>query len=363
MTISPDQLLFLGSTNMPEADALTVGGAVNGNTFIVFSDISPGATLDAVSDNAGDTAVKISFAGRDSTGVIRTVVGGTLNGTTPVVGLGSAINLERLLYAVITGGSIGPLSDPGGSSPAGKIALYGHTPVISAHTAQAGSVAASGVTPPLFKMQAGDGSAVSIGQIVRITSGTGVNQLVRILATSGYGTDFVAVTPWSGGSGIIPDGTSVYSVYNGMLFQLGRNSVTRLFATSASDVVGGSTRTYYEKVFAVNINTTPTTLVGAQVEIVSESPSLPSGQTMDIALTTALNDTGTVANRQTVPPSGITSFTVQPALVNVPSPGNLPGGAFPNAAGAQGIWIRLTMLPGSGSFEGQVLLRLEGNTT
>lgn len=357
MTVNPGEIAFFGSANMPEADGLTIGGAFDSTKGIVFTNIGPSNTLDAVSDNAADTAVKLSFAGRDSAGVLRTIVGSTLNGTTPVVGLGSAVVLERLLYAVLTGGAIGPLTDPGGSAAVGKVALYGHTPVISAHTARAGSANASGVTPSLFALQTGDGASVAVGQIIRITSGTGANQLVRILATTGYGTDVVACQVW----GVVPDTTSVYSIYTGMLFQIGRLGVTTLFATSGSDVVGGSTRTYYEKIFVTNFNTS-TALTGAQVEVASESPALPVGQTLDLALTTALNDTVASANRQTAPPSGVGSFVVQPAFVNVPGPGNLPNGTPPNAAGSQGIWLRLTMLPGSGSYEGSPLLRVMGNT-
>lgn len=116
MSVNPSEIAFFGSTSMPEADGLTIGGAFDSTKGIVFSNIGPSNTLDAVSDNAADTAVKLSFSGRDSAGVVRTIVGSTLNGTVPVVGLGSAVVLERLLYAILTGGAIGPLADPGGTA-------------------------------------------------------------------------------------------------------------------------------------------------------------------------------------------------------------------------------------------------------
>jgi hypothetical protein len=359
MSVRPNDIMFYGSASMPEADGVTVGGAPDATKFVTFSDIGAGATLDAVSESGSDTAVKLSVAARDSTGIIHTITGVTLNGTTPVVGLGSAVVLERLLYGVLTGGAIGPLVDPGGAAPVGRIALYAHTPVISGHTAQAGSADPTSTMPAMFHLQAGDGAGVSIGQIIRITSGAGANQLYRIVATTGYGTDVIATTS---NALTTPDATSVYSVYNGVMFPPPRLAFTRLFATSAADIPGGSTRVFYEKVFVVNISAI-NSLVGVQVEIASETPSLPTGQTLDIAMTNALNDTGSVANRQTAPASGITAFTVQPGFVNVPSPGNLPAGGPPNLAGTQGVWLRLTMPAGSGSFEGQGLLRALGNTT
>ena len=229
-------------------------------------------------------------------------------------------------------------------------------------TAQAGSANASGMTPALFKLQAGDGGAVSIGQVIWTKSGTGANQLRQIIATAGYGTDVVAVSrDWSP----VPDGTTAYKILQGMLFEISPNkitSITRAFATSAADAAGGSARTYYEKVFVVN-NNTATALTGAQIEIASESPTLPSGALLDIALCTGLNDVNTSTNRQAAPASGAGPFVTQPAFVNVPGAGNLPPGAAPNTSGAQGLWLRLTLPAGTAAYKGSADLRTQGTTT
>lgn len=261
--------------------------------------------------------------------------------------------------------------------PVGDVAALAHTATISAHTCQTGSANHSGTTPPLMKLQAGDGAAVSAGQIIRTTGGTGPNQIRMIIATSGYGTDVVAVNrDWN--SGATPDNTTTYNVNQGMLFETGFassganygdpnpvTSVVRAFSTSAADVPTGASRYFYEKVFVVN-NNTATALTGAQVEIASETPSLPSGALLDIGLTTALNDTNTCNPRQQASaflPTGLSSFTTQPAFINVPSPGNLPSGAAPNFAGAQGVWMRLTLPPGTAAYKGSADLRTQGTTT
>jgi len=233
---------------------------------------------------------------------------------------------------------------------------------MTVRTAQAGSANHSGTTPALFKLQSGDGAAVSAGQIIWTESGTGANQLRQITAPAGYGTDMVAVgRDW----GTVPDNTTTYKILQGMLFEILPNPVTaviRIFSTSAADVPAGSQRTYYEKVFAVN-NNTAMALTGAQIEVANETPALPSGALLDLALTAALNDTGTVANRQTAPSSGVGAFTTQPALLSIPSPGNLPPGSVPNAAGAQGVWLRLTLPAGAMPYKGSTDLRIQGTTT
>ncbi len=359
MSVLPSDIVAYGSANMPEADGVTIGGAADFTKRIAFYDVSPNGFVDVVSSSASDMAVKMQVQGRDASGATQTSAAATLNGTTPVTG---AQSFERLLAAVITGGAIGALSNPGGTAAIGDVAVYAHAAVISAHTAQTGSANHAGITPALFKLQAGDGASVSAGQIIRITSGTGPNQLRQIIATSGYGADIVAVSrDW----GTVPDNTSTYNILQGMLFEILPNAVTaitRCFSTAVADIPTGSSRTYYEKVFVVN-NNTGTTLIGAQIEIASETPTLPAGALLDIALCTGLNDTNTTSNRQTAPASGAGSFVTQPALVSVAGAGNLPSGAAPNAAGAQGVWLRLTLPAGTAAYKGSADLRAQGTTT
>jgi hypothetical protein len=54
-----------------------------------------------------------------------------------------------------------------------------------------------------------------------------------------------------------------------------------------------------------------------------ETPTLPTSPlvTLDMARTNALNDAGTIANRQTTPAGAIGAFVTQPAFINVLGPG------------------------------------------
>jgi hypothetical protein len=368
MSVLPSDIVVYGSANMPEADGATTGGAVDFTRRIAFYDITPTGNIDVVSSSASDAATTIVYAGRDSTGAIQSQTL-TLNGRGWVTG---SQPLERLLYAALSGASAnGPLADPGGTPAVGDVVLAAHGCVLpssavttdaAVHTAQTGSSNHSGTTPALFNLQSGDGAVVSAGQIIWTESGTGPNQARQIVATTGYGTDVVAVSrDWN----TVPDNTTTYKVVQGMLFESAPNPVTaviRLFSTSAADVPSGSQRSYYEKVFVVN-NNTATSLTGAQIEVASETPALPSGALLDLALTTALNDTGMVANRQTAPSSGVGALTTQPAFLSVPSPGNLPAGLAPNTAGAQGLWLRLTLPAGGTTYKGSADFRIQGATT
>lgn len=371
MSVTPNDIVAYGSQYMPEADGVQVGGAVDCTKRVAFYDISPSGTVDWVSSSASDTAVKAQVTGRDPTGVIQTPAPVTLTGQTVVTG---SQTIERIGAAVITGGSIAGLANPGGTAAVGDVACMAHACIIPSssvttdtiyHTAQTGSANTSGTTPPLFKLQSGDGSNVSAGMLIWTCAGTGANQLRMIVATSGYGTDVIAVNrDWSAA----PDNTTAYKIVQGILFDISPNAVTavtRCFWTAAADMPTGSTRYFFEKVFVVNNNTT-TALTGAQIEIASESPNLPSGALLDLGLCTSLNDTNTCNPRQQSAgfvPTGGGSFTAQPAFVNVPSPGNLPSGAAPNSTGAQGCWLRLTLPAGTAAYKGSADLRTQGTTT
>lgn len=373
MSVVPSEIVVYGSANMPEADSVTVGGALDLTKRVSFYDIPVTGTFDVVSSSASDTATKIQVTGRDSTGTIVTPTAITLNGTTPVTSTFGAQQFERLLAGVITGGAIAGLSNPGGTAAVGDIACMATTRHISGHTAQTGAANKSGTTPAIFKMQSGDGASIAaltyagLGLIIRITGGTGSGQLRMIsaqYAAGAYGTDVVAVNrDW----GTVPDNTSTYDLAFGMLFDILPNpvkAITRVFATAQADVPGGSTRVFYEKVFALNTNTV-TALTNAQIEILSETPTLPGSALLDLALTKVLNDTATAATRQTLPTNGdatALTFVSQPAFINViASPGSLPNGNA--AAQAQGMWLRLTLPAGTTVYKGTADARVQGATT
>lgn len=372
MSVALHEIVSYGSANMPGADGATAGGAVDLTKKVSFFDIPAAGTVDLVSSSASDTATKIKVKGRDATGLPVTTSAVTLTGTTLISNAFSSQQFERLQAAVISGGAIAGLTDPTGTSAVGDVAVLAHTRSISNHTAQAGAANKTGTKPPLFKLQSGDGTTIAaltyagLGAIIYITGGTGAGQLRSISAqysSGAYGADIVAVSrDWD----VVPDNTSTYDVAYGMLFDIGPNPITaiaRAFIDAQADIPGGSQRIFYEKLFLLNTNSA-TALLAAQIEILSESPSLPSGAVLDLALCKALNDTATITNRQTLPANddaSSLSFVTQPSLVSViAGSGQLPPGNA--AADAQAVWLRLTLDAGVNTYKGAAALRVNGST-
>jgi hypothetical protein len=343
MSVTQADIAYYGSANMPDADGATTGGAVDFSKRILFSDIAPAGALSYYSSAAGDTAVTVAITGRDSTGVIQTETK-TVSGTAGVAG---SQTFERLLKGVVSGtaatGDIGALS----------------TTAVASGTAQ-GAAAATASAPASMTLQAGQGASVALGQIVRATNNSpaGVQyQMRQIIAISG---DTVYLNrDW----GTVPTNATTYTVNEGMLFEILPNRITQVrrpFYNASADVAGGANRNYYEKVFAVNNNASTALTTASIIKQVD-----PSGATaLNIALCSALNDTGSVANRQTAPSSGITAFTSGAAPQSIGVPGaNLPPGAAPNAAGAQGVWLNLTLNAGVAAAKTSLTLRTTGTTT
>lgn len=346
MSALESDIRFYGSANMPDVDGTTTGGAVDMTKKISFADLTAGL-VDYVSDIVTDTATVITITYRDSTGA-KLTENKMINGLTLVAGV---VTVERLLKGVVSG-----------TAPTGNVAALSHTKVLTGRTAQGGGAAAGSEAPYIF-LQSGDGASVAVGQIVRIANNTpaGIQSKMAQIIRIGSGAEVDKVF-LSNSFGFTPTAATTYDVHNGFFFDVAPNRVVevrRPFYDAASDVPGGSSRTYNEKIFAVNNNTTI-----AMTNAVISKQLDPSAGSFQFALTTVLNDTGTVASRLTTPGSGIGSYTTgsSPQSVNVPAPQNLAPGAAPNAAGAQGIWLALTLTAGLAAAKTSMDMRGQGNS-
>lgn len=364
MSVWPQEVVIYGSSNMPEADSATVGGAVDLTRLVSFSDMAANGFVDYVSSSSSDTAVKMQISGLDGSGIQQTPAAVTLTGTTKVNG---SQTFSRLLYGVATGATAnGPLANPGGTPAVGDLAIMAHTLTISAHTCQTGSANASGVTPPLIKLQAGDGASVTLGMVIRTTGGTGANQIRIACSTSGtgagqYGTDIIAVNRnWS----VVPDNTTTYEIATGMVFPILPNpisAVIRPFSGVAADIIGGSTRIYYEKMAVLNTDTTTAWTAATLIKQVDPSGLYAGNGAFDIAPCTALNDTNSTTNRQTAPVSGVGSYTSGAAPQSITLPAQTAAGN--SASQAQCFWARLTLAAGQAPANTSVDFRPSGTTT
>src|SRR5579872_6517832 len=107
MSVYPVEIQIYGTANQPEADSLTVGGAVDLTRLVSFSDMAANGFVDYVSSSASDTATKMQISGLDGSGIQQTPASVTLTGTTKVAG---SQTFSRLLYGVASGATAnGPL--------------------------------------------------------------------------------------------------------------------------------------------------------------------------------------------------------------------------------------------------------------
>jgi len=123
--------------------------------------------------------------------------------------------------------------------------------------------------------------------------------------------------------------------------------IRRPFYDAAADASGGSTRTYYDKIFFKNNHGTLT--LTSAVIIEQADPQT----VVAFMLPATLDDTGDngASNRQTAP-----AGTFDSANKNVANSQNLTAGA------AQGCWLELTLTAGLGAQNTTVTMRVSGNT-
>lgn len=343
MAILPSELKWYGSQVMPDDDSVTaIGGAIDTTKKVDFADsgsaYAPFGLGQLVSSTTVDTTqqVTVSFRTLAAPTTVSTEVR-TLTGTTPVV---YGQNWERILKAVKN------------ALTQGDLAVESQT-AIRTGTAQAGSSAGQDT----FTLDAG-ASAVDgfyVPAVLRITSGAGILQIREII-------DYVGATKicrvgraWD----VATDNTSQFRISKGIVFDkqpFEIITVRRPFFNSAADAPGGAVRTYFEKVFARNMNNGQT-LTGCSIKEVAD---LTGECTFGLASTTSDSGTnGTGNNRQVAP----AAMTFDNNDKNVPGanlgPGNIPGAGTTSAIG---VWLKLTRQPGDASLNQPVTMRALGTT-
>jgi hypothetical protein len=71
MSVLPSDIVVYGSGVIPETDGATIGGAVDFTRRVAFYDIAPAGSVDVISSSLSDTATKIAYSRRDSTGAVQ----------------------------------------------------------------------------------------------------------------------------------------------------------------------------------------------------------------------------------------------------------------------------------------------------
>jgi len=338
MSVQATDLVAYGSASMPDDDTGTnIGGAVSsGSNLIrmVFDDITPSGNVQVVSSATGDTTQSVAVSGRDASGVLISETK-TLNGQTAVA-MTTNTTWERLLKAVKS------------ATTTGDVAVESATAVRTG-TAQAGT--STSIT--LDSGASGTDDAYK-DMIIRITSGTGAGQIRKISQVGSVAyTGSTKVATVDRAWGTTPDSTSVFRISHGMYFEKAPNEVFQLrrpFYNSSADVAGGSAKTYYEKIFLTN-NNSSLALTAATIALQADTSGYVS-----FALESSLNgtDTNGSGNNRQVAPSG---YTFNTTTKNVANSQNHTNGA------GQGVWLKLALPAGAAAAKNTFTLRESGTTT
>lgn len=137
--------------------------------------------------------------------------------------------------------------------------------------------------------------------------------------------------------------TTVVDIETGVL------QVRRPFYNVSSDVSGGSSRSFYEKVFVKNTNA-----VNALLDaVISESADPGANITFD--LEDAQNDNNSVASRLNTAPSGMLG-SFSSADKNVP-------GTDLGAGDCCGVWLCMTLAAGAAAAKSTWTMGISGSTT
>jgi hypothetical protein len=129
----------------------------------------------------------------------------------------------------------------------------------------------------------------------------------------------------------------------------GIQSIRRLFYNAAADVSGGSSRSFYEKIFIKNTHGTL-----ALLSAVIQENSDPTGY-ITFDLEDAINDNNSVASRLDTAPTGMLG-SFDSADKNVPGTDLGPGDVI-------GVWLKLTLAAGASPGVSTYTIRITGSST
>jgi len=311
MPFIPANEVFLGSGTMPDNDSVTtIGGFADNGTRLEFVELSSGLAQ-IVAESADTKTITVSYL--DTNNVLKTE-SHALNGTTPVLFSATMTRILKIL-------------EPTLSLRGDAISFEDQTPTRTG-TAQAG-----GTNTITLDAGASGTDDFYTGQVIRITSGTGVNQIRRI--TQYVGSTKVATVSYNWATQ--PNNTSQFRIATGASMDSSSSGPGTCYqmrvpffdaiASPSSQVV------FYEKIFlendsATGLSTSPMSLTD------------PTGL-IAFALETTVNaggTNGTGNNRHVAPSSGVTAFGT--------SPQNLPTTGGFGAGDQYGIWLRLTLPAG-----------------
>ncbi len=327
MSLTLTDLKLYGSASMPDDNTPTnIGGAIALTKKVDFSDIN--GTVQIVSSSGSDTTQTVQLFYRDITGALLNETR-TLNRLTPVLFSAAA---ERILKGIKS------------ATTNGAVALESQTAVRTG-TAQSGAV-------NTITLDAGASAVDGFynGNIIRLTGGTGANQINEIVDYSGTTKVAIVQDYWHGSA---PDATTTFRISQGFFYDKLPNEileVRRPFYNSAANAPGGGAVNFYDKVFFLNSSNANALLSAAVTKFADATARVTFGLE---SIVNGTNSNG-AGNNRTVAPSGVAfNSTTSPSFPGV----NL------NAGSSIGVWLKLALADGDIALKATLTMQLTGSST
>jgi len=173
-----------------------------------------------------------------------------------------------------------------------------------------------------------------------VTTANEFERILRITAASHIGTITYEVTD---------DGSGIGTMESGIL------EIRRPFLSITGDPVGGSSKTYYEKIFVKNNSLSNDYLSASLAEYFDGTEA--NGANITFELENVLDGTGQSTNRITSPPTGeLQSGTFDDSTKTVPGTDLLSDAAC-------GVWLRLVVPAGTNPMNTYFRFQTSGATT
>src|SRR5260370_489226 len=327
MSLTLTDLKLYGSASMPDDNTPTnIGGAIAFTKKVDFSDIN--GSVQIVSSSGSDTTQTVQLFYRDITGSLLNETR-TLNGLTPVLFSAAAERILKGLKSATTNGAV---------------ALEAQTATRTG-TAQAGTI--NSIT---FDAGACAWDGAYNGMIVRLTGGTGANQINEVIDYNGTTKVAIVQDYWHGS---VPDATTTFRISQGFFYDKLPNEileVRRPWYNSAANAPGGGAVAFHDKVFFMN-SSNANALLNALVTKFADATAR-----VTFGLESIVNGTGSngAGNNRTVAPAGVAfNSTTSPSFPGT----NLLAGSY------IGCWLKLSLADGDIALKAVLTMQMTGSST
>lgn len=334
MSVAASDLQVYGAANMPEADSGTVGGAVDLNVKVVFTDLAANDTIDFDSDDSGDTDQVYRVYGFNATGA-RITEDFDLNGLSLVTGVETFERINKVVKQ-------------SGSALDGTVTITEHSGGLTMATMEGAADAGAGseideVRKPFYNAASDPDAAKDLYEKVFFRNNNGSTTLVDAIVSLMDSPVFSSPTATT---------VDVTSASGQKLLSI---ASTTGFTSGLSIVINsGGDRQEAGKIDSVDSGVSVTLVDNLKYEHTSGQADAVAKSRITLDVEAPLDGTDTATNRVTAP-AGY-GYVFDASDHDVANLQNHTAGAV------QGVWLHLELDEAQSPLKDTLTLREWGNT-